>query len=265
MKNEVKVINQQVFENDVFGKVRTVTINEEPWFVGKDVAECLGYGKGKSLANAVANHVDDEDKGVTEMMTPGGKQEMTVINESGLYSLIMSSKLPSAKEFKRWVTSEVLPSIRKNGMFVTDKLLGDPEFAIKTFERLRDERNARIALEEHVKQEAPYTELGHAINESNGCISIKELAHILGQNGLHAKDGKPIGQNNLFLKLKSDGYMCKKDTWLPTQIGMRLGLFYVQETPFENGTFSGVSRKTLVTGKGQTFFVNKYITKAVLA
>ena len=264
MKNEVKVISQQVFENDVFGKVRTVTIDDEPWFVGKDVASILGYSNSRK---ALADHVDEEDKkdGVTIRDTIGREQKPIVINESGLYSLIMSSKLPSAKEFKRWVTSEVLPSIRKNGMFVTDKLLGDPEFAIKTFERLRDERNARIALEEHVKQEAPYTELGHAINESNGCISIKELAHILGQNGLRAKDGKPIGQNNLFLKLKRDGYVCKKDTWLPTQIGMRLGLFYVQETPFENGAFSGVSRKTLVTGKGQTFFVNKYITKAVLA
>lgn len=106
-----------VFNNAEFGNIRTVIINSEPWFVGKDIAEALGYGKGKSLNNAVANHVDDEDKGVTEMMTPGGIQNLIIINESGLYSLILSSKLLSAKKFKRWVTNEVLPSIRKTGHY----------------------------------------------------------------------------------------------------------------------------------------------------
>lgn len=107
----------QIFSNPEFGEVRTTTINNEPWFVGKDVALALGYGDGKSSTNAVSNHVDSEDKGVTEMMTPGGIQPMTIINESGLYSLVLSSKLPGAKKFKRWVTSEVLPSIRKTGSF----------------------------------------------------------------------------------------------------------------------------------------------------
>lgn len=105
----------QVFENPEFGSIRTVEIGGEPWLVGKDVAAALGYGKGKSLANAIANHVDPEDKGVTELMTPGGMQKVTIINESGLYSLILSSKLPGSKKFKRWVTAEVLPSIRKTG------------------------------------------------------------------------------------------------------------------------------------------------------
>ena len=105
----------QVFENPKFGSIRTVEIDGEPWLVGKDVAAALGYGKGKSLANAIANHVDPEDKGVTELMTPGGMQKVTIINESGLYSLILSSKLPGSKKFKRWVTAEVLPSIRKTG------------------------------------------------------------------------------------------------------------------------------------------------------
>lgn len=107
----------QIFSNSEFGNIRTVTVDGEPWFVGKDIAEALGYGKGKSLNNAVATHVDDEDKGVTEMMTPGGKQNLIIINESGLYSLILSSKLPNAKKFKRWVTSEVLPAIRKTGHY----------------------------------------------------------------------------------------------------------------------------------------------------
>ena len=101
-----------------FGKVRVVEIDGEPWLVGKDVAIALGYGEGKSLANAVARHVDTEDKGVTELMTPGGMQKMVIINESGLYSLALSSKLPSARKFRRWVTSEVIPSIRKHGGYI---------------------------------------------------------------------------------------------------------------------------------------------------
>jgi len=107
----------QIFENTEFGRIRAVEIDGDPWLAGKDVARALGYGEGKSLANAVANHVDEEDKGVTELMTPGGMQKMVIINESGVYSLIFSSRLPSAKQFKRWVTSEVLPAIRKTGMY----------------------------------------------------------------------------------------------------------------------------------------------------
>lgn len=112
----------QIFNNPEFGEIRTIDQNGEPWFVGKDVALALGYGEGKSLANAVSNHVDDADKGVTEMMTPGGMQKMTIINESGLYSLCFSSKLEGAKKFKRWVTSEVLPQIRKTGSYMLPKM-----------------------------------------------------------------------------------------------------------------------------------------------
>lgn len=128
----------KIFENEEFGQIRTVMRDGEVWFVGKDVAEALGYGKGKSLANAVSDHVDPEDKGVTKMMTPGGTQQVTIINESGLYSLILSSKLESAKRFKRWVTSEVLPVIRKTGsytnrdgnkVYTTDVVVEDQGFA----------------------------------------------------------------------------------------------------------------------------------------
>ena len=107
----------QIFNSPDFGDMRTMMIDDEVWFVGKDVAASLGYGEGKSLANAIARHVSDDDKGVTEMVTPGGKQNVTIINESGLYSLIFGSKLESAKKFKKWVTSEVLPSIRKTGSY----------------------------------------------------------------------------------------------------------------------------------------------------
>lgn len=113
----------QIFSSPEFGDIRTLDQNGEPWFVGKDVAAALGYGEGKSLANAVANHVDEQDKGVTDLMTPGGQQRMVIINESGLYSLIFGSKLESAMRFKRWVTSEVLPAIRKTGSYTAQQLL----------------------------------------------------------------------------------------------------------------------------------------------
>ncbi len=139
--NENKI---EVFKNAEFGDVRAVEINGEPWLVGKDVAVALGYSNSRK---ALADHVDEEDKGVTKRDTPGGAQEMTVINESGLYSLVLSSKLPTAKKFKRWVTSEVLPSIRKHGAYAFDELLDDPDFLIKALNELKEEREKRKALE----------------------------------------------------------------------------------------------------------------------
>jgi prophage antirepressor-like protein len=149
----------QVFSNSEFGNIRTVTVNGEPWFVGKDIAEALGYGKGKSLNNAVASHVDDEDKGVTEMMTPGGKQNLIIINESGLYSLILSSKLPNAKKFKRWVTSEVLPAIRKTGHYEA------PGYAPKATSIGEVVNLIKITRQTMKEQGATPTEIAQAVKE----------------------------------------------------------------------------------------------------
>ena len=139
--------------NEIFNfhgqDVRTVTINNEPYFVGKDVAGILGYQNGSRDVN---RHVDEEDKLKYRFGTSGQDREMIIINESGLYSLILSSKLPQAKEFKRWVTSEVLPTIRKNGMFATDELLDNPDFAIATFQRLKEDRQLRLQAQEEVAQ-----------------------------------------------------------------------------------------------------------------
>lgn len=134
--NELKI-----FQNKEFGEVRSLVINDEPWFVGKDVARALGYGEGKSLNNAVAKHVDGEDKGVTEMMTRGGKQNVTIINESGLYALVFGSKLPSAKKFKHWVTSEVLPTLRKTGKYEIPK---DPMSALKLMFEAQTQTNEKV-------------------------------------------------------------------------------------------------------------------------
>ena len=141
--NEIKI-----FENEQFGEIRTTIIDGQPWFVGKDVANALGYGNSRQ---AISSHVDDEDKGVQFLDTPSGKQNISIINESGLYSLIFSSKLPTAKRFKRWVTSEVLPSIRKYGAYATeetlDRVQGDTEESEKLFRMLREEKQRTRELE----------------------------------------------------------------------------------------------------------------------
>lgn len=139
----------QIFNNEEFGNIRSLVIGNEPWLVGKDVARALGYGEGKSLNNAVAKHVDDEDKGVTEMMTPGGKQNVTIINESGLYALVFGSKLPSAKKFKHWVTSEVLPTLRKTGSYA--KVPTDPRELLMLTIKAHEQTAQRVdVLEEKV-------------------------------------------------------------------------------------------------------------------
>lgn len=165
-----------IFNNPEFGEIRTVEVNGEPWFVGKDVATALGYGEGKSLANAVANHVDEEDKGVTELMTPGGNQKMVIINESGLYSLVLSSKLPGAKKFKRWITSEVIPSIRKHGAYMTPETLEaaimNPDIMIRLCTVLKEEQDRRKSLEAE-------------LDRSKEWYSIKRVAHM---NGRFHKD-----------------------------------------------------------------------------
>jgi prophage antirepressor-like protein len=162
-----------IFNNPEFGEIRTVEVNGEPWFVGKDVATALGYGEGKSLANAVANHVDEEDKGVTELMTPGGNQKMVIINESGLYSLVLSSKLPGAKKFKRWITSEVIPSIRKHGAYMTPETLEaaimNPDIMIRLCTVLKEEQDRRKSLEAE-------------LDRSKEWYSIKRVAHMNGRS-----------------------------------------------------------------------------------
>lgn len=137
----------QIFNNPEFGDIRTVDLNGEPWFVGKDIAAALGYGEGKSLANAVANHVDDVDKGVTEMMTPGGMQKMVIVNESGVYSLIFGSKLEGAVRFKRWVTGEVLPTLRKTGSYTMPELSKEMQAIFLLDDRTQKQEARLTALE----------------------------------------------------------------------------------------------------------------------
>lgn len=251
----------QIFKNPEFGNMRAITKDGEPWFVGKDVAEALGYGKGKSLANAVANHVDAEDKGVTEMMTPGGAQKMTIINESGLYSLILSSKLPTAKKFKHWVTSEVLPAIRKTGGYIpVNPGMSDMEvlaravlISQKTIGVLKEENKKLEIANEAMKPKALFAD---AYASTKDGILVGAMAKMLRQNGIE------IGQKRLFRFLRENGYLMKFGTEknMPTQRSMDRGWFRIKARTITTPDGSSRSTRTvLVTGKGQQYFVNLFL------
>lgn len=247
--NELKI-----FQNEEFGEIRTVTIDNEPWFVGKDVAAILGY---KDTSDAMRRHVDDEDK-LTRCFTDSGQsREMYIINESGLYGLILSSKLPTAKRFKRWVTSEVLPSIRKHGVYAVDELLNNPDMAIKAFTALKEEREKNRQLLEDNQRMKPKEIFADAVSASHTSILIGDLAKILKQNGIQT------GQKRLFEWMREHGYLIKRngaDRNMPTQKAMEQGLFEVKESTVNNPDGSvRINRTTKVTGNGQQYFINKFL------
>lgn len=248
--NEIKV-----FENEQFGSLRTLELNGYPWFVGKDVAEALGYSNSRK---ALADHVQDDDKGVTKWNTLGGKQDLTIINESGLYSLIMSSKLPSAKQFKHWVTSEVLPSIRKNGAYLTGKKAYDITHDPNSLADLLLQAGEQLKQKELVIQEMkPKALFADAVSASHTSILIGDLAKLLRQNGVET------GQRRLFDWMRHNGYLIKakgQSYNMPTQRAMEMGLFEVKERTINNSDGSvTISRTTKVTGKGQQFFIKKFL------
>ena len=176
------------FHHEMFGDIRAIEKDGGPWFVGKDVAKALGYGEGKSSPNAVANHVDDEDKGVIKMMTLGGEQNVTIINESGLYSLVISSKLPSAKKFKHWVTAEVLPSIRRHGAYATaptiEKIIASPEFGIALLKNLQQEQLMRREAEQRVRKLQPLADYTALILACPETVSVSQVAQDYGMSAV---------------------------------------------------------------------------------
>ncbi|GKS53431.1 anti-repressor protein [Enterococcus sp. DIV0765f] len=251
-------MNQPQIFNFEQNEVRTILVNDEPYFVGKDVAEVLGYS---NTQKAILNHVDEEDKGVTKWDTLGGKQNMTIINESGLYSLILKSKLPSARKFKRWVTSEVLPSIRKNGAYLTDQKAYEITHNPNSLADLLLQAGEQLKQKDLVIQEMqPKALFSDAVRGSvNSCL-IKELATILKQNGIN------IGQNRLFIWLRENGYLCRdgRRKNQPTQRSMDLGIMDVREHVRTNSQGELVTKFTpLVTGKGQQYFINKFLNEDV--
>lgn len=242
----------QTFDFDGSG-IRTLTIGTEPYFVGKDVAEVLGYSNPQK---AIRNHVDDEDKGVNEMDTPGGKQPIVIINESGLYSLILGSKLPEAKRFKRWVTSEVLPSLRRNGMYAMDELLDNPDLAINALQKLKEEREARRQLELQNAEMKPKALFAEAVETSSTSILIGDMAKLLRQNGVE------VGQRRLFDWLRTNGWLMKtgESRNMPTQKAMEKGYFEIRERTISNPDGSvRITKTTKVTGKGQVWLTNEFM------
>lgn len=251
--NEIKI-----FSNHEFGEIRTVSIEGEPWLVGRDVAQILGYS---NASKAVMVHVDEEDKR-HEMLPVSDSQngnlvKTAVINESGLYSLVLSSKLPGAKKFKRWVTSEVLPSIRKHGGYITgqEELSGEELMAkaLMFAEKKLKEKDAQI----HEMQ--PKALFADAVAASGNSILIGELAKMLRQNGVD------MGEKRLFAWMRDNGYLVKRkgtDYNMPTQKSMEMGLFQIKETVVNHASgYTSVNKTPKVTGKGQTYFVNKFLKK----
>lgn len=255
MNNEI-----QIFENAEFGSIRTVEINSEPYFVGKDVAEVLGYSNTR---DALSKRVDDEDKGVAKCDTLGGYQDLTVINESGLYSLILSSKLPKAKQFKRWVTSEILPSIRKHGMYATDELLANPDIAIAAFTAIKEEREKAKRLESEIAvQKQQIAELKPKASYYDVVLNCKDLMSISEIAKDYGKSARWL--NNLLHELKIQ-YKQGNKIWLLYQKHANKG-YTNTKTQTYNGNDGEVHTKvhTYWTQKGRLFIYDLLKSKGIL-
>lgn len=248
----------EIFNNPEFGQIRATEINGEPCFVGKDIAEALGYAKPE---NALAAHVDGEDKTTTLIQGTGSnyKTNATVINESGVYALVFSSKLPKAKEFKHWVTSEVLPTIRKHGAYATpatiESIIADPDNGIRLLQALKEEQEKRKALEAQNEEMKPKALFAEAVTASKTSILVGELAKILKRNGIET------GQKRLFQWMRDNGYLIKSGsaTNMPTQKSMDKGLFEIKETTITNPDGSvRITKTPKITGRGQVFFINLF-------
>ena len=242
-------------------EVRTVQKGSEILWVLKDVCGILGIEKYRDAAT----RLDDDEREPVLVDTLGGRQEMIAVTESGLYSIILLSRKPEAKKFKRWVTHEVLPTIRKHGAYVTpaklEELMNDPDSWIKVLTALKEERAAKERLQLEATENKPKVIFADAVSVSEGAILIGELAKILKGNGIE------IGQNRLFEKLRQDGYLIKRkgtDYNAPTQRAMDLGLFRVKETAITHSDgHVTISKTTKVTGKGQQYFINLFLGKGV--
>lgn len=238
----------QVFNHEQFGQIRTMTMPDgQVGFVGKDVAEVLGYSNPR---DALRKHVDEDDKAVAFCDSLGGRQQTTFINESGLYALILSSKLPKAREFKHWVTSEVLPQIRKTGGYIPVKEEDDEKTilckALLIYKRTVEEKDALI------EQQRPKVLFADAVTSQEDSILVSEMAKLLTQNGYE------IGRNRFFHWLRENGYLFKHSTE-PIQKWVERGIFDTHVTIINTHHGQRESITTKVTGKGQQYFINLFI------
>ncbi len=246
MENKINI-----FENEEFGKVRTVIIDGEAWFVGKDVAVILGYSKPR---NAITTHVDCEDKKVAPIQGDlGGTQQMIIINESGLYSLILSSKMPKARDFKRWVTSEILPTIRRTGGYVADEdmfIENYLPFLEEPYKGLfRLQIMAINQLNERIRHDQPLVDFANQVSNTENLIDMNAMAK------LAVEENIPIGRNRLFRWLRENGILMSDN--LPYQKFIDRGYFAVKESVFEAGSMTKTYQQTFVTGRGQRFIIGR--------
>lgn len=246
----------QIFSSDEFGQIRTAEINGKPYFVASDVATALGYATPR---DAIARHC----KGVVKRDTPtsGGTQELSYINEGDVYRLIMRSKLPAAEKFESWVMDEVLPSIRKNGGYIAgQETLSDEELlskALMVAQRKIDEKNELIAIQDsRIQEMRPKEIFADAVSTSHTSILIGDLAKLICQNGYQ------IGQKRLFEWLRENNFLIKSGSSknMPIQRYIEQGLFEIKESNVQNPDGSvRITKTTKVTGKGQIYFVNKFL------
>ena len=250
MNANTNYVTKEFLFNDQ--QVRTVVRDGEPWFVGKDVADILGYS---DTAQAVRKRIDDEDKGVVEMTTPGGKQNMVVINESGLYSLILSSKLPTAKAFKRWVTSEVLPTIRKHGAYmdtdIIEKSLADPDFLIQLATTLKEEKQRRMEAEAKIADDEHKVDFYDAVGNTSATLTVERFAKLVTE-----KLGINTGRNRMFQWLRKNGFLQANN--MPYQRYINNGWFKTYEVIKAGHAFTVPS----ITGKGQQKLFEKFAAEA---
>lgn len=243
----------QIFKNEQFGEVRTIAKDGEPWFVANDICKVLGHTNSRVAVAAL----DEDEKGVSKVYTLGGEQQMTVVNEAGMYQLVIRSNLPAAKAFKRWITHEVIPTIRRHGAYATEttieSIIADPESGIKLLQALKAEQERRKEAEAIAEAQRPKALFADAVAASDNSILVGELAKILRQNGVET------GQNRLFRWMRENGYIMRY-TNVPTQYSMERGLMEVKERAINNPDGSVRITQTIkVTGKGQAYFVNKFI------
>lgn len=247
----------QIFENSEFGTVRTVVVNGEPMFCLTDICRVL------DIANAgnVKARLNQKGIRIMDTLTNGGIQEMSFITESNLYKVIFQSRKPEAEKFSDWVTAEVLPSIRKHGVYAVAELLNDPDLAIKAFTALKEEKERNKMLQEDNDRMRPKEIFADAVATSNTSILIGDLVKLLKQNGVD------IGQKRLFSWMREQGYLIRRqgsDWNMPTQRSMEMALFEVKESTVNNADGSvRINKTTKVTGKGQQYFINKFLGKAV--
>jgi anti-repressor protein len=248
----------RVFENAQFGQVRTVMKDGQPWFVAADVCRALEINDNRSATA----RLDEDEKDAVSIRTLGGDQKMSIINEPGLYALVLGSRKPEAKAFKRWITHEVIPSIRRHGAYATvdtiDRILGDPDFGIRLLSELKQERERTRQLEQENAAMRPKALFADAVSAAQSSILIGDLAKLLKQNGV------PTGANRLFDWLRNNGYLSRQrgESWnMPTQRSMEMGLVEVVERTLTNPDGSiRLTRTTKVTGKGQQYFINHFLT-----